>query len=103
MVCSDRPCYLPILLVILPNTVAADAFAIASTIQTATCDLAIPHAQSAISASVTLSLGVATTTPGLTSLPSILVAAADRSLYQAKALGGDRICYSGLPCAVGSL
>ncbi len=79
---------------ILPDTEIAAAGYVAELIQAAVKALAIPHYRSSISDRVTLSIGVATTVPTGEVLPSMLVAAADQALYQAKAAGRDRICYS---------
>ncbi len=79
---------------ILPDTEIAAAGYVAELIQAAVKALAIPHSRSSISDRVTLSIGVATTVPTGEVLPSMLVAAADQALYQAKAAGRDRICYS---------
>ncbi|MDP8965409.1 MAG: PleD family two-component system response regulator [Cyanobacteriota bacterium] len=73
--------------VILPNTTAGGAFLVAEEIRTVVNTLKIDHAQSAVSQHVTLSLGVACMHPTHNTAPSIVVAAADAALYQAKAAG----------------
>jgi two-component system chemotaxis family response regulator WspR len=52
--------------------------------------LEIPHVQSAVSEHVTLSLGIACMTPNPHTSPTMLIAAADAALYQAKAAGRNR-------------
>ena len=78
------------LVVVLPNTDAAKALEVAEEIRSRVRKLAIPHANSSVSEFVTLSLGVASTSVNNSS-PDMLVADADRALYEAKAAGRDRI------------
>ncbi len=52
--------------------------------------LAIPHAHSQAAGTVTVSIGLATTSPGGGGTASSLVAAADAALYQAKSGGRAR-------------
>jgi diguanylate cyclase (GGDEF)-like protein len=77
--------------VILPNTKTEGAIQIAEKIRSRVKALRIVHANSRFRQHVTLSLGVASTIPGDESSPTILIAAADRALYQAKAQGRDRV------------
>ncbi len=77
--------------VILPNTAMGGAELVAEHIQIKIAALQLPHAGSQVSEYVTVSLGVASMVPTAESAPSILIAAADRALYQAKGLGRDRI------------
>ena len=76
--------------VILSDTDANGALAIAETIRQALETAAIPHAASPVSAHVTASIGVATAQPDPHSSPDDLVAACDRALYRAKELGRNR-------------
>jgi diguanylate cyclase (GGDEF)-like protein len=76
--------------VILPNTNAETAFAVAEKIRTKVKGLGIAHGKSPISQYVTLSLGVSSIVPHQESSPEELIAAADRALYQAKEQGRDR-------------
>ncbi|MEG4283967.1 diguanylate cyclase [Microcoleus sp. A006_D1] len=77
--------------VILPNTAIQCAVLVAEHIQIKIAALQLPHAGSQVSQYVTVSLGVASMVPTAESAASILIAAADRALYQAKGLGRDRI------------
>lgn len=76
--------------VILPNTPAADAAQVAEEMRRVVSALEIPHVQSAVSQHVTLSLGVACIYPTPDTSGTMLIAAADAALYQAKAAGRDR-------------
>jgi diguanylate cyclase (GGDEF)-like protein len=76
--------------VILPNTIVKDATQVAEEMRNVVNALEIPHVQSAVSEHVTLSLGIACMTPTPHTSPSMLVAAADAALYQAKAAGRNR-------------
>ncbi|WP_373534873.1 diguanylate cyclase domain-containing protein [Microcoleus sp.] len=77
--------------VILPNTEIQGAVRVAEHIQLTISALQLPHAGSQVSQYVTVSLGVASMVPAFESGASILIAAADRALYEAKRLGRDRI------------
>jgi diguanylate cyclase (GGDEF)-like protein len=76
--------------VILPNTDAEGAIAVAELIRQAVKALAIDHSKSLVSPHITISLGVATVIPSAELSPLDLIASADRGLYQAKSLGRDR-------------
>ncbi|MBD1894572.1 diguanylate cyclase [Coleofasciculus sp. FACHB-129] len=76
---------------ILPNTPSAGANYIAESIRSMVKSLEIVHVHSPVSPYVTLSLGVASIVPSLTSSPAALIAAADEALYQAKKEGRDRV------------
>jgi diguanylate cyclase (GGDEF)-like protein len=76
--------------VILPNTTTAGASQVAEEIREFVNSLKIPHAQSAVSEHVTLSLGVASMEPTLDTSPSMLIATADAALYRAKAAGRNK-------------
>lgn len=73
--------------IILPNTEADGAIALAKRIQTNVSALRISHSSSRVSQFITLSLGVATLIPQSQSSPATLIAIADQGLYQAKAEG----------------
>jgi len=76
---------------LLPETEAAGALAVAQKLQQTIATLAIPHEASAIAGTVTMSIGVCTLTPGRGQFSQRLVAAADQALYHAKAAGRNRI------------
>jgi diguanylate cyclase (GGDEF)-like protein len=76
---------------ILPNTPLPGAVQVAENVRAKLQDLALFHETSQVSPCVTLSLGVATIIPMPTTSPTVLIAGADRALYQAKKEGRDRI------------
>lgn len=78
--------------IILPNTFAQGALAVAQLIREQIQQLKIPHAGSEVSQYITLSLGVSTMIPTLDSSTEILIRQADEALYQAKREGRDRFC-----------
>ncbi|MEW6219734.1 MAG: diguanylate cyclase [Thermodesulfobacteriota bacterium] len=77
---------------ILPNSDETGGLAVAKAMQANLRLLQIPHAKSRVSDHVTISVGVSATVPRRDTEPELLVAAADRGLYQAKEEGRDRIC-----------
>ncbi|MBD2256455.1 EAL domain-containing protein [Pseudanabaena sp. FACHB-2040] len=77
--------------VVLPNTDAVGAIAIAKKIQARIQALQLSHPSSPSGSFVTLSLGLATLIPDSQTSPETLIAAADQGLYQAKALGRNRL------------
>lgn len=76
--------------VILPDTHLEGAAYVAQTIQRGVCELAIAHASSQVNSVITVSLGVTTIIPHSETAPDLLVMAADKALYQAKAEGRNR-------------
>lgn len=78
--------------VVLPNTDQEGAILVAQEIQLSVKQLAIAHQSSKVNSVVTVSLGVASTIPSLITSPQLLITAADKALYQAKAEGRDRFC-----------
>ncbi len=78
--------------VVLPNTEQEGAILVAQEIQLGVKRLAIAHASSKVTPVVTVSLGVASTIPSTITSPELLITAADKALYQAKAEGRDRFC-----------
>lgn len=75
--------------VILPNTSDRGVLCVAELIRVQLKDLAIEHSASPL-ATITLSLGAASTIPRPNISPAQLIATADRALYEAKASGRDR-------------
>ena len=73
--------------ILLPNTDAAGAIAIAEKLQAQIQALQLPHPTSQVEQVITLSLGLATLIPDSQISPKTLIAAADEGLYQAKAQG----------------
>lgn len=76
--------------VILPEATEAQALALAEQMRSGVRELSIPNAGSACG-HVTISVGIAVCVPSLEDLPTELLAAADRALYDAKRSGRDRI------------
>lgn len=76
---------------ILPNTDAEGAFAVAESIRLEVKERAIPHSGSLIGDRVTISAGVASVIPTATSSAYDLITEADKALFQAKLQGRDRV------------
>ena len=80
--------------VVLPNTSAEGANAVARKICDGIARLKLPHARSSIEPYVTLSCGIATAIPAPEESPDTLIRSADSALYQAKTAGKNRICHA---------
>jgi diguanylate cyclase (GGDEF)-like protein len=78
--------------IILPHIDAAQAMKIADKIVLNVNNLHISHQESIVDKYVTISLGVHSLMPSDESTPELLVALADKGLYQAKAAGRNRAC-----------
>jgi diguanylate cyclase (GGDEF)-like protein len=76
--------------VILPHTNGATALQIADKIRLAVTNLKIDHQKSAVDRYVTLSLGVYSVIPDANTSPDLLIAWADKALYEAKGKGRNR-------------
>lgn len=76
--------------ILLPETDAAGAHAVAEKLQQIIATMAIPHEASAIGDAITMSIGICTLTPGRGEFSQRLIAGADQALYRAKA--GGRNC-----------
>ena len=79
--------------VILSETDASGAMRVAESIRSDLNAMAIPHEASKVSKFVTASLGVASAMPAAELSVEWLIGEADRSLYQAKLEGRDRIIH----------
>lgn len=77
--------------VVMPETDAGGAAALAERIRAAVEGLGIPHAASSVEPFVTVSLGVATVDPARLPDPEAIVALADGALYESKNGGRNRI------------
>ncbi len=88
--------------VILPFTEGEGALKVAQSIREEIKKLKIIHDLSQTSHYVTLSLGVASIIPNAKFSVESLIATADRALYEAKALGRDRIVYKAIELPIGN-
>lgn len=77
--------------IILPNTKAKDALRIAQMIAADLEKQNILHASSPIKTVASVSIGVATIIPAMTTSPSSVLILADKALYESKENGKDRV------------
>ena len=85
--------------VLLPETDANGAYAVASNIYNAIDRLEIPHAKSVVSHNITISLGVTVYRGEAEVSKEELLSIADQALYRAKALGRNQIYYQSMSAA----
>jgi diguanylate cyclase (GGDEF)-like protein len=83
---------------VLPETDAQAAKALAERCREAIADLNIPHDYSTAAAHVSISIGVVTVCLDNNSDPSNIVVQADQNLYHAKQNGRNRVACSELDC-----
>lgn len=76
---------------ILPGTPADHAAQLAEEMRAGVEDLDIDHKGSYVCDCVTVSMGISSLIPDRNTLPSVLVAAADTALYEAKQSGRNRV------------
>lgn len=81
--------------IILPNTTAEGAIAVAEAIQANVAALQLLHPQSQVGDLMTLSFGVATVVPQSDRSAATLIATADQGLYRAKAQGKNCVVQIG--------
>jgi diguanylate cyclase (GGDEF)-like protein len=77
--------------VVLPNTALQGALRVAEKIQMQFKHNPIAHISSVVGSQITLSMGIASIIPQSEQTAKVLIAEADRALYQAKLAGRDRI------------
>ncbi|MBV1880181.1 MAG: GGDEF domain-containing protein [Pseudomonadales bacterium] len=78
--------------IILPGMAELKATDFAESVRNDIERLRIPHRASTVMDCVTVSIGVATITPGPNCKPNMIVREADTALYQAKEEGRNRVC-----------
>ncbi|RPE30588.1 diguanylate cyclase (GGDEF)-like protein [Acinetobacter sp. BIGb0102] len=83
--------------VLLPETSAQGAYAVATNIYRAIDRLMIPHHKSTVSHYVTISLGITVFNGNAKISQEMLIHTADKALYRAKQLGRNQIYYQPLP------
>lgn len=76
---------------VLPGQDHDDAVSVANCLREAVLSLAIPHAFSSTHSDLTVSMGVASMSPGFLVSAEALIERADQNLYRAKRLGRNRI------------
>lgn len=77
---------------VLPETDAEAAMAVAERCRGLVLDEMIPHARSTAAGCLSISVGVGTVVPAEDASPEAFIAEVDRSLYRAKAEGRNCIC-----------
>lgn len=77
---------------LLPDTGREGALSVGLTMKEMVAATYLQHGSSIVSPHVTVSIGIATMMPGESMPVEVLIASADRALYQAKQEGRNRIC-----------
>lgn len=77
---------------LLPDTGREGALIVASAMKAKVAAMQLQHGSSTVSPHVTVSIGIATVSPGENMPAELLIAAADLALYRAKREGRNRIC-----------
>lgn len=85
--------------IVLPNTGLPQTKVVADRLRQAVADLHVPHRKSQICDHVTLSLGIASWVPNVTTSPQQLITQADQCLYRAKAQGRNQVISAESVCA----
>jgi diguanylate cyclase (GGDEF)-like protein len=80
--------------ILLPNTPLTGGMKVAQAIQEQIKQLAIPHASSSVSATVSISIGVASLVPNSDIAPEDLIEQSDQHLYLAKLGGRNQIVFT---------
>ncbi|BFM40816.1 diguanylate cyclase [Synechocystis sp. LKSZ1] len=76
--------------IILPQTDLSGAIAVAKKVHQAVAELSLPHGNSEIQATISISIGITSLIPSSDSSPAKLIEQADQSLYCAKASGRNQ-------------
>jgi diguanylate cyclase (GGDEF)-like protein len=80
--------------IILTDTDEGSAMRVVDRIRAAVCAMEIPHPNSSVHNNITISIGVATMTPGKERVYADLLHEADRALYRAKREGRNQTVHS---------
>lgn len=83
---------------LLPDTDCSGALQVGENLRTAVIDLQIPHEASTVAEIVTISVGVASATPGNADSYDSLLQRADEAVYRAKDLGRNQVIASDEYC-----
>jgi len=81
----------------LPETPNPGAAAVAERIRQSVENLGVPHGASLTASVITVSLGLVTARDNDLADPTLVLSRADRTLYEAKTHGGNRVCTNFIP------